>query len=133
MTGENGTLNAGDETRRGDEALEAARHLLRGGFYNDAVSRAYYAAYHWARALLFLKGLEPKSHRGVVQLIGLHYAMNGALDPEAGSDLAHLETYRELSDYRSGATFSESQAAQEISRAERFIEACRPLLESAGS
>ncbi len=130
MTGENGLLNAGEEAQRGDEALRAARHLLEGGFFNDAVSRAYYAAFHWARALLFLRGLEPKTHRGTVQLFGLHYIKAGPLTEETGGELAHLETYRELSDYRSSAHFSEEEAAQQIARAEHFVSSCRPVLES---
>jgi hypothetical protein len=33
----------------------------------SAVSRAYYAAFHWAVALLFLKGLEPTKVPIIVQ------------------------------------------------------------------
>ena len=38
-----------------EEMLEAAEHLLQGGFYNDAASRAYYSMFFAARALLSLK------------------------------------------------------------------------------
>ena len=88
MTDSNMTENATAEARRGDEALEAAKHLLTAEFFNDAISRAYYAAYHWSRALLFLKGLEPKTHRGVIQMIGLHYVKDGPLSDEAAALLA---------------------------------------------
>jgi uncharacterized protein (UPF0332 family) len=130
MTAENARDNARQEMRHGDQALLAARHLLEGGFYNDAISRAYYAAYHWARALLLSRGLDPKTHRGVIQLISLHYVKEGGLSDEQGALLAHLETYRELCDYTSSADFSEAQAREELARAERFIAACRPLVRS---
>lgn len=59
MTEDNGRTNAQDEAQRGDEALAAARHLLTGRFCNDAVSRAYYAAFHWARADRFIAACTP--------------------------------------------------------------------------
>ena len=50
MNRKNGQANACEEARRGDECLAEAEYLLKGGFYNAAVSRAYYAAFHWACA-----------------------------------------------------------------------------------
>ncbi|MBN1674702.1 MAG: HEPN domain-containing protein [Kiritimatiellae bacterium] len=52
MTPENSAANAADEAARGDDALRAARVLLEAGLFNDSVSRAYFAAYHYASALL---------------------------------------------------------------------------------
>ena len=128
MTGPNREANSQDEIERGNECLAAAEHLCAGGFANDAVSRAYYAAYHWARAVLLTKGLEPKTHRGLVQLLSLHFVKSALLSEEPASDLAHLETYREISDYHTRSELTVTQANEEISRAKRFIEACRPLL-----
>ena len=129
MTEDNGRANALDECRTGDECLAEAKYLLEGGFCNAAVSRAYYAAFHWAAALLFLKGLEPRTHRGVIQLLQLHYVEPGTLSTESAGALAQLETYRELSDYNAKASFGEERAANEIRRAEAFMAACRPLLQ----
>ena len=42
--------------------LLSARVSLKAGFYNDASSRAYYAAYHAVCAALALKGLDFSSH-----------------------------------------------------------------------
>jgi len=121
-------VNAREQAERGTECLAEARYLLEGGFRNAAVSRAYYAAYHWARALLFLKGVEPKTHRGVIQLLALHYVQTGALSEDAAAAIAHLETYRELSDYNAKTTFDTSQATAEVRRAEQFVHACRPFV-----
>ena len=131
MTEENGRTNAVEEANRGDECLKEARYLLEGGFCNAAVSRAYYAALHWALALLLLKGFEPKTHRGVIQLLHLHYVEYGTLPTEAAAALGQLETYRELSDYNVRADFDAARAAAEIRQAETFITACRPLLSAA--
>ena len=128
MTDDNCLANAGDEARRGDECLAEAQYLVEGGFFNAAVSRAYYAAYHWAQALLMLKGLEPKTHRGVIQLLHLHYVETETLSAAAAAALGQLETYRELSDYNAKAAFDRDRASAEVAQARAFIDACRPLL-----
>ena len=42
--------------RKAEKKLEAAKRLFRGGFYEDAVSRAYYSMYHAAKGCLALEG-----------------------------------------------------------------------------
>lgn len=53
------------------ETLGAAEYLLKGGYYNDAVSRAYYAMFYASRALLAVRNLHPKGHKGLVLQFGL--------------------------------------------------------------
>jgi uncharacterized protein (UPF0332 family) len=113
---------------RGSEALREARVLLREGLFNGAISRAYYAAYHWASALLFTKGLEPRTHRGKIQLISLHFVKTGLLDDADAAHLSRLEDFRELGDYSADVTFTAEDAAGAVERAEAFIAACRPHL-----
>ena len=128
MTPENRKANAEDEVARGNDALEAARVLLDAGLFNDAVSRAYYAGYHWASALLLTKGIEPRTHRGKIQMVSVHFVRTGLLDEKAAAELSRLEDYREVSDYTAGTKFTQEEAAKAIERAESFITACRPLL-----
>lgn len=54
--------------KRASATTRSAHALLSLGLPNDAVSRAYYAAFHDARALLVHDGVQPKTHRGVVAL-----------------------------------------------------------------
>ncbi len=49
MTNGNRRANAAAEAALGDDALEAAEALLGIDLPNDAVSRGYYAAFHYAR------------------------------------------------------------------------------------
>ena len=51
------------------EKLESARILLRTGRFDDAISRAYYAAFYAARALLLLLGVEARTHEGVLAML----------------------------------------------------------------
>ena len=72
--------------------------------------------------------MRAKTHRGVIQLLQLHYVEAGGLPDEATAALGQLETYRELSDYNAKADFDSGRADAEIRRAEGFIAVCRPLL-----
>ena len=128
MTDENIRRNVSEEVARGNEALRASKHLLAGGFCNDAVSRAHYAAFHWASALLLTKGVQVRTHRGLIQLFSLHFVKSGPLPQEVAAFLGRLETSRELSDYAAAARFDATEARRELDQAERFIAACRPFL-----
>lgn len=61
MTNENRLLNATAELAAADDALKVARAAVGLGIARDAMSRTYYAAFHAARSLLLLEGLEPKT------------------------------------------------------------------------
>ena len=60
MTPGNLKLQVQAEVERGDAALTAAETLLEAGLNYDAASRAYYAAFHFARALALAAICEPR-------------------------------------------------------------------------
>ncbi len=128
MTGDNIQNNVREELLRGEETMRAAEFLLANSFCNDAVSRAYYACLYYVRALLLTKGLEPKSHHGAMQLLSLHFIKDGPLSSQAGSDFGHLQTFRELIDYKASAVFTNEQASGELERARSFIRACDAVI-----
>lgn len=51
MTEENRRRNIEDEVARARLALRAVEALLGLGLHADSISRAYYAVFHWIRAL----------------------------------------------------------------------------------
>ena len=98
MTAEHLKANAADELARGRAALAAAEYLLAADFFYDAASRAYSAVFHFARALVWATGDEPRSHQGVAHLLHLHYVRTGKLPPDTDRLYAQLQTFREKSD-----------------------------------
>jgi len=54
---------------KSQERLAAAQSLHKKQYYEDAVSRAYYAMFFAARAILLIKNISPKTHRGVIMAI----------------------------------------------------------------
>jgi hypothetical protein len=127
LTEANRRKNAEAEASLGDEALQAAKVLLTIGLPNDAVSRAYYAAFHYARAVLLMHGLEPRTHRGVIAVLVAERDPPIGLSREAISDLARLQTMRDTADYARSRVPRE-RAADEVAAAERFVAAARALL-----
>jgi len=122
VTGENRRRNAADEFERASLCLEEARMLARAGMPYGAASRAYYAVFHGARALLFSVGIEPRSHRGIVALVGDHFVRQGRLSPEMGRLLSRMQRDREDADYLTGAVFTDAEASEMLTDAERFLE-----------
>jgi uncharacterized protein len=133
VTGKNRLDNARAEATLGDDALRAAEALLGLGLANDAVSRAYYAAFHYARALLLLEGLEPKTHRGVVSLLGSHFEVSGRLAAGRVSELAALQTFRSIADYDSRDRLSLARAEAQVATARGFVDAARAILQVASA
>jgi len=80
---------------RSFEKLEVAKFLFENGYYSDSVSRAYYAMFFAARALLALKKIYPKTHRGTTTQIGLEFVNKGYLDMVYAKALATAQEDRE--------------------------------------
>lgn len=71
------------EWRLARNALRAAQLLARHGIYADAVSRAYYAVPHAAKAALQTKDISAESHAAVKRLFGLHFVKTEEFEPGA--------------------------------------------------
>lgn len=54
---------------RAEQAVDAAQKLILDGYYDFAASRAYYAAFYAASALLLNEGLEFHKHSGVIAAV----------------------------------------------------------------
>lgn len=132
MTDDERRAHVDAERARGEQALRAAHELLRLGLLHDAVSRAYYAALHFTQAALLAEGVEPRTHRGVAQMFGLHLVVPGRVPAEHAKALARLEQFRNEADYNRFFVFTDAGAAEEVDVAERFCAALRAHLHAAG-
>jgi uncharacterized protein (UPF0332 family) len=106
MTETNKKENILDEMERAVKAMGAASLLFENGFLNDAISRLYYSILHDTRALLLVKGLEPKSHEGALRLFSLHFVKEGSFQPADSHILSRLMKYREEADYNPSYMFT---------------------------
>jgi uncharacterized protein (UPF0332 family) len=98
MTRENAIVNAQNELAVARDASRVARAALELGIARDALSRAYYSAFHAARALLLLDGIEPKTHSGVLGMFSAHWVKTGRMESAQVLVLTRLQSYRLASD-----------------------------------
>ena len=119
------------ERRRAAESLRAAELCWQAGLYADAVSRAYYSAFHTATALIGMRGLIAKSKRGLRTLVKREFIDSGLLEQQLDPEIEHLHDLRIVADYRSRIQISEPEAVGACHTAARFLDAAGPLLDEA--
>lgn len=114
--------------KKADDKLQVAETLLRMRDYEDAVSRAYYAAFYSVQAVLLTAGLSARTHQGLVYLFGLHFVKTGKLEKKLGRLLAELKDDREKSDYEVYSTIDKKTAARAVAGAREFLNGIRKYL-----
>lgn len=120
-----------DDLAKAVQALDVADLIIETGVADDAVTRAYYAAFHVARALVEL--VEPnsggKSHKSVLTAFSNHYVRVGTLPKEYGSKLNKAQSARHVADYE-GGSISEDEAVGHIAFAREFLDLALDLIPS---
>lgn len=120
------------EVERADQALRAAETLHQAHLSYDAASRAYYSVFHYARALCFAIGEEPRSHHGVAHLLSLRFVRAGLLPTEVSRLYAGLQRFREDADYNTSFVLDAAGTAQVIADARALVEHARAWLVAQG-
>jgi len=110
------------------ENLSAARLLLQNGFVAIAASRAYYAMFYVAEALLLARELVFSSHAAVVAAYGREFAKTQTLDPRFHRHLIDAEDLRHSGDYGEGPDVTREQVEQALQWAQDFIAAAEKFL-----
>ena len=85
--------------KRSIETLEEADYNARGGYFNAAVNRLYYACYYAASALMLYSNLEASTHKGIKTMLGLHFIKPGLLEAKYGRIYQQLYENRQSGDY----------------------------------
>jgi uncharacterized protein (UPF0332 family) len=68
---------------RAEQSIQAARDLAAKGYPDFAASRAYYAAFYAATALLLDEGVEMSKHSAVIASIHQRFVRTGKLSPRS--------------------------------------------------
>jgi uncharacterized protein (UPF0332 family) len=113
---------------RANTNLQVARELLDKKYYDVSASRAYYAAFYAASALLLNEGLDTSKHSGVIALIHQHFVKNGKLNKEQGKNLNWLFELRNVGDYGVSLHVTQQDAQRAVDIAEDFFVAVKTLL-----
>ena len=116
---------------RAERSLQAARQLAREDYFDFAASRAYYAAFYAATALLLNEGVEVSKHSAVIASIHQQFVKTGKLSKEQGKSLNWLFELRSVGDYGGTEHVSAEQVDQAIRAAEEFLSAIKAILKRA--
>jgi len=114
--------------RKAHRSLQSARLLLTDGDYDGAVSRAYYAMYYVAEALLLGKGMTFSKHSAVISAFGKEFAKPGTIPGEYHRYLIDAQEARNTGDYQVLSHLTEDETVQHITHTEHFLEMGEKLL-----
>ena len=117
LSQENRNALAAYRYRRSQETLAEVPSLKQLGYYNTAVNRLYYACYYAAVALLIRHGINPGTHAGVKQMIGMHFVATGRMSREIGRSFSLLFERRHSSDYDDFAYSTEEEVNELLPKA----------------
>lgn len=131
MTDEGCRESAREELAIADDELAGAETLLQAGFARVALTRAYFAVFHAARACLYASGFEPRTHAGVHHLFNLHFVKPARFEAGTSRLLARLQKFREEADYSRAFVVDAGGAREELEAARAFVETVRAQIAAA--
>ena len=105
-----------------EHKLKMAREHLVDQEYRDAVSDAYYAMFHVARAALANAGVESRRHTGVASRFAEFFVKTGKVDRESSRTLVRGLQLRADADYSPRISLNREKAAQAVAEAEAFAQ-----------
>jgi len=113
---------------KAEKKLNSAKILLDHREWEDAASRAYYAAFHAISAVLRSKDLSFSSHSRTIGAFNKHFISTGIFPVEWGSRLTKMMKDREAGDYRTSSEIGEQIAREDVQFADEIVRACKGYL-----
>lgn len=113
---------------KADEKLRSAVRDYEDGFYGDASSRAYYAAFHAISAALSFHGFTFSSHAQTLGAFNREFIKKGCFPPESFRKVQRLFEDRQVADYDWNISIEAETAEKDLSDAKWLVFACRDYL-----
>lgn len=112
-------------------SLKTAEKIFKDDELDFAGSRAYYAMFYVAEALLLQKGLAFSSHSAVTANFGKEYARTGILNPKFHQYLIKAQDRRNVGDYAIGTHLTKEEVTEMLAWAKEFIKTAQNYLKQA--
>jgi uncharacterized protein (UPF0332 family) len=97
-------------------------------YYDVATSRAYYAMFYAASALLVSQGISRSKHSGVHAAFGQYFVKPGLIEPEYSRMLINAFNVRLDSDYEVKPSLNRELAEDMLRDARNFVERAKLFL-----
>lgn len=108
--------------------ISVAEQLFAAGHMADAISRAYYALFHGATAVLLNMKVERASHGALIAAFAQFVSKPRLMDRKFHRYLLDAFASRTESDYAAAPEMSADETRQTIDRAKEFLAASRDYL-----
>lgn len=108
--------------KKSEESLDVALELHRGGHYDFAVGRAYYAMFYLAEAALLEKGQAFSSHRAIHSGFYHQFIETEILDKNIHQSFVRGFELRQAGDYGGLASVTREQSEDLNNRASDFVQ-----------
>ena len=115
---------------KSENALEEAKIMANHGFYDNAVTRLYYACFYAASALLIKNNIETGSHRGIKTMLSLHFVKPGLLETKHVRTYAELLNGRQLSDYEDFFYQDKDSFEAYLEKTVEFLKVIKTMIEA---
>jgi uncharacterized protein (UPF0332 family) len=113
--------------QKAHESLLAAKLLSREGYSDFAASRAYYAMFYAAEALLLDRDLAFSNQSAVIAAFGKEFAKSGILDSKFHRYLIDAQDLRNVGDYGIGQEVTAIQTQEILRWAQEFLSAAEAI------
>jgi uncharacterized protein (UPF0332 family) len=114
--------------QKAQESLAAAELLLNQGFAGFAASRAYYAMFYAAEAILLSRGLSFSKHASVISAFGQQFAKPGLVPKHLHRHLLDAFDMRQVGDYGAPGMIGAERAERVLAWARELVEAIAAFL-----
>lgn len=111
-------------------SIRNAEKTMGDGDLDFAASRAYYAMFYVADALLGEKDMHFSKHSGVHGAFAQHFVKTGEFDAKFQRWLVSSFNQRMLGDYGTAPEFNEEDVQEIIEQAREFLQAAQTYLDS---
>jgi uncharacterized protein (UPF0332 family) len=118
---------------RAKHDLQAVENNVQAGFYDIAVSRAYYAIFYAASAALASRDITRGKHSGVISIFRQEFVKTGIIEPEYSDIYGDAMLLRESSDYNVSIHVNAVEAQAAFADANRFVTRIEQYLRSVGA
>lgn len=108
---------------RSEHYIQVAEDLAKLSYWDDVISRAYYAMFHTATAVLLSRDISRSSHHALNSAFGEYIAKPGLMNPKFHRYLLDGFSARSDSDNEPVTETSEKSALQMIEQASEFLQA----------
>ena len=106
--------------KRSREKYEIGKIALEKGYNADSISDFYYSMVFAATALLTKKGVDTKTHGGLIGQFGEEFVLTGEFSREIVKYFSQSETLRNKVDYDAFNGVTESIANKKMKQTEEF-------------